>query len=151
MIRLNLFMIWFLHFLSLLSVVCRCYRQNLSSRIIVVLVYTVSTLFFYHERIFEQISERLIRVSLLDDGGREDFYNNAIKLLAQSDYMGIGPFGFKATAGYDPHNLWLEILSQYGLLVFSQACQTPISRLPRELNASRHVGFHPQMTYSLGV
>lgn len=46
MIRLNLFMIWFLHFLSLLSVICRCYRQNSSSRIIVVLVYTVSTLFF---------------------------------------------------------------------------------------------------------
>lgn len=46
MIRLNLFMIWFLHFLSLLSVICRCYRQNSSSRIIVVLVYTVSTLFY---------------------------------------------------------------------------------------------------------
>ena len=45
MIRLNLFMIWFLHFLSLLSVVYRYYRQNSSSRIIVVLVYTVSTLF----------------------------------------------------------------------------------------------------------
>lgn len=45
MIRLNLFMIWFLHFLSLLSVICRYYRQNSSSRIIVVLVYTVSTLF----------------------------------------------------------------------------------------------------------
>lgn len=47
MIRLNLFMIWFLHFLSLLSVICRCYRQSSSSRIIVVLVYTVSTLFAY--------------------------------------------------------------------------------------------------------
>lgn len=46
MIRLNLFMIWFLHFLSLLSVICRCYCQNSSSRIIIVLVYTVSTLFF---------------------------------------------------------------------------------------------------------
>lgn len=45
MIRLNLFMIWFLHFLSLLSVICRYYRQNSSSRIIVVLVYTVSTPF----------------------------------------------------------------------------------------------------------
>ena len=44
MIRLNLFMIWFLHFLSLLSVICRYYRQNSSSRIIVVLAYTVSTL-----------------------------------------------------------------------------------------------------------
>jgi len=48
MIRLNLFMIWFLHFLSLLSVICRCYRQNSSSRIIVVLVYTVSTLFLFN-------------------------------------------------------------------------------------------------------
>lgn len=46
MIRLNLFMIWFLHFLSLLSVICRYYSQNSSSRIIVVLVYTVSTLFY---------------------------------------------------------------------------------------------------------
>lgn len=46
MIRLNLFMIWFLHFLSLLSVICRYYRQNSSSQIIVVLVYTVSTLFY---------------------------------------------------------------------------------------------------------
>ena len=40
-------MIWFLHFLSLLSVICRYYRQNSSSRIIVVLVYTVSTPFLY--------------------------------------------------------------------------------------------------------
>lgn len=47
MIRLNLFMIWFLHFLSLLSVICRYYRQNSSSRIIVVLVYTVSTAFLF--------------------------------------------------------------------------------------------------------
>lgn len=46
MIRLNLFMIWFLHFLSLLSVICRYYRQNSSSRIIAVLVYTVSTFFY---------------------------------------------------------------------------------------------------------
>ena len=47
MIRLNLFMIWFLHFLPLLSVICRCCRQNSSIRIIVVLAYTVSTLFMY--------------------------------------------------------------------------------------------------------
>lgn len=46
MIRLNLFMIWFLHFLSLLSVIYRCYCQNSSSLIIIVLVYTVSTLFY---------------------------------------------------------------------------------------------------------
>lgn len=48
MIRLNLFMIWFLHFLSLLSVICRCYRQNSSSRIIVVLIHTVSTPFYFN-------------------------------------------------------------------------------------------------------
>ena len=47
MIRLNLFMIWFLHFLSLLSVICMYYRQNSLSRIIVVLVYTVSTPLLY--------------------------------------------------------------------------------------------------------
>jgi len=55
MIRLNLFMIWFLHFLSLLSVICRYYRQNSSSRIIVVLVYTVSTfLIFVYQKIYNR-------------------------------------------------------------------------------------------------
>lgn len=52
MIRLNLFMIWFLHFLSLLSVICRYYRQNSSSRIMVVLVYTVSTLFLCRSQLY---------------------------------------------------------------------------------------------------
>ena len=60
MIRLNLFMIWFLHFLSLLSVICRYYRQNSSSRIIAVLVYTVSTLFF----IFCPIGGKWVMVKL---------------------------------------------------------------------------------------
>lgn len=55
MIRLNLFMIWFLHFISLLSVICRYYRQNSSSRIIVVLVYTVSTLFIFNSLLGEQM------------------------------------------------------------------------------------------------
>ena len=49
MIRLNLFMIWFLHFLSLLSVICRYFHQNSLSRINAVLVYTVSTLFLYSQ------------------------------------------------------------------------------------------------------
>ena len=40
-------MIWFLQFLSLLSVVCRCYHQILSTKIKSVLVYTVSTLFLF--------------------------------------------------------------------------------------------------------
>lgn len=57
MIRLNLFMIWFLHFLSLLSVICRYYRQNSSSRIIVVLVYTVSTLFYMEDQSIEKIAD----------------------------------------------------------------------------------------------
>ena len=55
MIRLNLFMIWFLHFLSLLSVIYMYYRQNSSSRIIVVLVYTVSTLFIFNSLLGEQM------------------------------------------------------------------------------------------------
>lgn len=55
MIRLNLFMIWYLHFLYLLSVICRCYRQNSSSRIIVVLVYTVSTFFIFNSLLGEQM------------------------------------------------------------------------------------------------
>ena len=75
MIRLNLFMIWFLHFLSLLSISCRCYRQNSSSRIIVVLVYTVSTLFLYSQ------TNPLLYYTCLND--RNDNYE---QILAYSHY-----------------------------------------------------------------
>lgn len=75
MIRLNLFMIWFLHFLSLLSVICRCYRQNSSSRIIVVLVYTVSTLFLYSQ------TNQLLYYTRLND--RSDNYE---QIRAYSHY-----------------------------------------------------------------
>lgn len=62
MIRLNLFMIWFLHFLSLLSVICRYYRQNSSSQIIVVLVYTVSTLFLLVMYVYVRICSHCISI-----------------------------------------------------------------------------------------
>lgn len=75
MIRLNLFMIWFLHFLSLLSVICRYYRQNSSSRIIVVLVYTVSTLFLYSQ------TNQLLYYTRLND--RSDNYE---QIRAYSHY-----------------------------------------------------------------
>lgn len=76
MIRLNLFMIWFLHFLSLLSVICRYYRQNSSSRIIVVLVYTVSTSFFLYSQ-----TNPLLYYTCLND--RNDNYE---QILAYSHY-----------------------------------------------------------------
>lgn len=66
MIRLNLFMIWFLHFLSLLSVICMCCRQNLSSRIIVVLAYTVSMLIMSNHKfikLFKYASNMLCLIS----------------------------------------------------------------------------------------
>lgn len=69
MIRLNLFMIWFLHFLSLLSVICRYYRQNSSSQIIVVLVYTVSTLLFVYQ--YTEEYEHAIR---MPDGVKTPYY-----------------------------------------------------------------------------
>ena len=75
MIRLNLFMIWFLHFLSLLSVICRCYCQNSSSRIIIVLVYTVSTLFLYSQ------TNQLLYYTRLND--RSDNYE---QIRAYSHY-----------------------------------------------------------------
>ena len=73
-------MIWFLHFLPLLSVICRYYRQNSSSRIIVVLVYTVSTLFSYI--LVSNFRQRRSRLATLVNGIRMNILqNNPYRLL----------------------------------------------------------------------
>lgn len=87
MIRLNLFMIWFLHFLSLLSVICMYYRQNSPSRIIVVLVYTVSTLFMC---ISECISSAMESVG-------NDCYENIMKILQNNPYRLLGVYANSPT------------------------------------------------------
>lgn len=68
--------------------------------------------------LFSDINERLANTTTVEDLGRISIYDEAIRLLHKSNYMGIGPWGFQSIVGFAPHSLLLEILSQYGLVVF---------------------------------
>lgn len=94
MIRLNLFMIWLLHFLSLLSVICRYYRQNSSSRIIVVLVYTVSTpfLFIIHRR--KQVSVNILIMTKMQYNGEDPQLSEFFVILIVLVVIGIAAWLF---------------------------------------------------------
>ncbi len=80
-------------------------------------------LFVYREVLFEQISYRLIESSLLEDTGRMELWGTAWKLILKSSFLGTGigsindsmaQYGLLITI---PHNLFLEIFVQYGLLL----------------------------------
>lgn len=80
-------------------------------------------LFVYREALFEQISYRLIESSLLEYTGRMELWGTAWKLILKSSFLGTGigsindsmaQYGLLITI---PHNLFLEIFVQYGLLL----------------------------------
>lgn len=96
----------------------RYYRRN---RFLIYLLFLASVilLFEYKDIVLSQIFERSNTVTgMLEDKGRIMLYIQALELLSDSYYAGVGPFGFQAIVGFAPHNMWLEILVQYGVLVF---------------------------------
>lgn len=72
----------------------------------------------FHGLILSDIYERADNVQLLEDVGRIEIYYRAFELLIDSEFLGIGPWGHQQIYDLAPHNLWLEILCQYGLGVF---------------------------------
>lgn len=80
---------------------------------------------YYADILFAQIMGRLIDSSTTEDTSRIDIYNNCLTVLYSSFFLGSGIGGLEkalltiAPAEIPaPHNMWLEFLSQYGLLSF---------------------------------
>ena len=84
----------------------------------VVSIFLCVILIIYSDSLFEQISGRLSETNMLEDVGRLAIYKRTLSLLVDSGYLGVGPYGIQAIIGLAPHNLWLEILVQYGIVVF---------------------------------
>lgn len=68
--------------------------------------------------LFEELFARLENTQMLEDVGRLTIYLTAWDLFTASHYWGIGADGFEGIMGFAPHNLWLEVLGQYGIIVF---------------------------------
>ena len=109
------YIIAFFFFLKKYNLVVYKYKKTVS---ILVCLILSSFILSFREMIFGDISERLMNTSSIEDFGRSSIYNKAFELYIESNYMGVGPWGYQEIVGFAPHNLWLEILSQYGVVIF---------------------------------
>ena len=82
------------------------------------ILFAIIVLCCYKDVLLEQILARTENVSMVEDTGRMFIYLEALELLIGSNYMGVGPYGYQAVIGFAPHNMWLEVLCQYGIGVF---------------------------------
>ncbi len=95
----------------------------LSGLVIFLLLYFVSKAnFFFSERITESF-DRLFSfissdgINMEGTSNRDDFYGIAVSKISQSLIFGYGIFGLVDTLGeYYPHNIFLEILLQGGII-----------------------------------
>ena len=55
----------------------------------------------------------------MEDLGRLTIYEQTLWFFSKSDNIGLGPYGIQSRLGFATHNLWLEVLCQYGWGIFS--------------------------------
>ena len=104
--------IFFLYFLN------KKYRYSHRNSVYLFLLILFSILFFYSDTIFYQFSLRMEDSALLEDTGRMKMISNAMSMLYFSDFLGKGPLAFQLAYGLSPHNLFMELLTNYGIFVF---------------------------------
>lgn len=79
--------------------------------------------------LLSQISARMQQTEMVGDPGRLMIYLEAFRLVKESGYRGLGPYGFEHEWGFAPHNLWMEIFTQYGIVIMSLIIIISISLL----------------------
>lgn len=95
------------------------YKKNKTNNlaIIILSIIIVSAIFIlYGADIFNQLMLRSENVNALEDNGRLFMIMMGIDLLEESNYMGIGPMGYKTLFQTGPHNLFVEFAVEYGLI-----------------------------------
>jgi hypothetical protein len=111
---------------------------------IVILTFICFSLYYFFGSIFEQFSNRLVnRTSIFEDRSRVVLIQRSLQLFYESYFMGTGvgsiiasmlnvsPLGIVI-----PHNLFLEILVQYGIFIFGAFLILLIKLFFLSLNAS---------------
>jgi len=91
--------------------------------LVLIFIVTRYTALLYFEEIFEIISVRL-KISGLEDVGRYENITMGLKAVVDSNLFGIGvgnyiPYMERLGLGISiPHNLFIEIVAQYGVFIF---------------------------------
>lgn len=100
-------------------------KQLLKFLIIILSIIFILSMFWSHflqipifrrslDRAFSYITDQGIDLS--KTSGRDILYSTAIKYIAQKPLLGYGLFGMWKKMGFYPHNLFLEVLLQGGIL-----------------------------------
>lgn len=107
-------------------------KKNIKNKVVVLRIFSAVLCFFvvliyyvFHSNIFFYILFRL-QSSGYDDNVRSELFIAGLKMLTETKFFGVGSGNFmdnlNITDYYGnplpPHNLFVEIFSQYGILVF---------------------------------
>lgn len=89
--------------------------------------------------LFRELTMRIegSNAKIAEDVGRIEMYITEWEMLQESHYLGIGTDGFNS-AGFAPHNLWLEILVQYGIYVFIFFVYILLTTLYKSILKNKH-------------
>lgn len=68
--------------------------------------------------LFSDLLGRMDQGDAMEDLGRLAIYELTWNYFSDSNYWGVGAYGIQSRIGFASHNLWLEILCQYGWFVF---------------------------------
>jgi teichuronic acid biosynthesis protein TuaE len=89
----------------------------------IILVPLIIYMFLDYEFITFQIFYRLSSLDFFSDDARGDIINVGIKILIDSNFIGVGPGNFEESISLvdsnivaAPHNILLEVVTQYGIL-----------------------------------
>lgn len=72
----------------------------------------------YGDVIFNQLLQRAENGNIGEDEGRIKLIMKAINVMIETYGIGVGPSGITDAVGYAPHNMWTEILGDYGIIIF---------------------------------
>lgn len=81
----------------------------------------LAIVFIYGDVLFDQVIKRSEIVNTLEDEGRIRMIMRGLDLFVESNYLGIGPMGYKAVFLTGPHNIFVEFLVEYGIFLFIYA------------------------------
>lgn len=95
----------------------KIYIPNKKRTVKRITIVSILGLTFFSPFLLQQISARLQNTEMAGDPGRLMIYLEAWRLIKKTNYRGLGPYGFEHEWGFAPHNLWLEIFTQYGWLI----------------------------------
>lgn len=103
------------------------------------LIFGIVGIILFAGILFADLLGRLDRSNgdAMEDLGRIAIYEQTLSYFSESNHIGLGAYGIQARLGFATHNLWLEILCQYGWLVFMSIMIIMFSQIYKAFRLSK--------------